>query len=280
VDISEHIAQIGQQGFTILPGVYSAGQVERALQLAAGWYERAAQAPLGSVPFLNRNQPMVYNLQNKDSYFLELLFGSDTVNDVLSHFLNDPWFTAIPSEKPNYILRSYLARSSNETLPMHIDSFVPYGGDHVFVMQCSIILEPQTVENGCTLVVPGSHRVGEWATQDSFSDAVPVESNPGDVVLWDSRLWHGTGPNRTGGTRWALIATFCRWWLKQAFNITNSLPDEIYQRLTSEQRAILGFCSVPYDDEGAGVDMKRGYEALPAQVRGGVRPAHQVSGGG
>ncbi len=277
--MQEHIKQIEQQGYCVLPQVLNSEQVGRALELVQDSYEKSVDTLTDLIPFLNRNQPIVYNLQNKDYYFLELLFSAEQGMKLLRHFLNDPWYKPIPPDKPNFIMRSFLARSSNEKLPMHIDSFVPYGGPYAFIMQCGFALEDQTIENGCTMVVPGSHLTGSYATQEALKDAVPLESRAGDMVLWDSRIWHGTQANTSGGTRWALIATFSRWWLKQAFNIPENLPQEIYDRLTDEQRAVLGYCSLPYDDETVGIDMKRGYDLLPQRVehcRRGATPQTQV----
>ena len=267
-NVENLIQQIETDGYCKIPQVYRPEQVQKALALAGEWKERAERSLSDNVPYLNRNQPMVYNLQNKDFYFLELLFEPPFLQKVLTHFLNDIWFKQIPQDEPNYILRSYLARSSSGTLPMHIDSFVPYMGNHCFVMQASIILEDQNETNGCTVVVPGSHTRGRYTTQESFGEALPIESQAGDLVLWDSRLWHGTKANTSGGTRWALIATFARWWIKQAFEINRSLPQSIYDKLTDSQKAVLGFCSIPYADETKGIDMKRDYDSLLADVAG------------
>jgi len=59
------------------------------------------------------------------------------------YFLNDQWFRAFPQDQPNYILQNYMGRSSDGALPMHIDSFVPYYSDHLFMMQAGITLEEQ-----------------------------------------------------------------------------------------------------------------------------------------
>ncbi|MCG8442212.1 MAG: phytanoyl-CoA dioxygenase family protein, partial [Caulobacterales bacterium] len=166
-----------------------------------------------------------------------------------------------------YLLRSYIARRSNKELPMHIDSFMPYLGDHVFIMQYSIILQDQSAENGCTVVVPGSHLSGTYTTQEARADAVPIESEAGDVVIWDSRLWHGTTENTSVDTRWAIVATFCRWWMKQHFAITQTMPQDIYAELTDEQKAVLGFCTIPQWDETTGIDIKRGYDSLAENVQ-------------
>ena len=262
----DYIKQIEEKGYCRIPQVLSPEQVQQAMDLTRDWHQKSANSQSENVPFLNRNHPIVYNLQSKDLFFVDLLFQFDVVSEILHHFLNDVWYKPIPQDKPNYILRAYSARSSNDRLPMHIDSFVPYGGPHVFIVQMAMILEDQTTENGCTVVVPGSHLAGEYATQESFADAIPIESNAGDLVIWDSRLWHGTLENVSGGTRWALIATYCRWWLKQHFSIPDNMPQEIYEQLTVEQKAVMGFCAIPHRDETFGIDMKSGYEKLPGHV--------------
>lgn len=265
-DFHEAVERLEKDGYYRLRGVYPRSVAAEALDRVRHWYENSRDSCTDNVPFLNRDQPTVYNLQNKDIYFLKLLFEPEFLQRILTHFLNDRWFRQIPQEEPNYLLRSFIARSSNKQLPMHLDSFIPYLGDHVIIMQYSIILQDQDENNGCTVVVPGSHNSGQYTTQEAFKEAVPVESEAGDVVIWDSRLWHGTTENRSDGTRWAIVATFCRWWIKQHWNITTNLPQEIYEQLTDSQRAVLGFCSIPAQDETTGIDLKRGYDSLLKNV--------------
>jgi len=264
--VSDYLQQLETVGYCRIPAVYSPGRMREALERVNHHYEATKGEISDNVPFLNIGQSTLYNLQNKDSFFLELLFEPKMIEDILLHNLNDQWFKQIPKTDPNYILRSFIARSSNAKLPMHLDSFVPYLGSHVLIMQYSIILETQDEENGCTVVVPGSHHAGEYTTQDSFADAVPIESDVGDVVMWDSRLWHGTTENRSGSTRWAIVATFCRWWMKQHWQTTRSMPQEIFDTLAPREKAVLGFCSIPHFDESAGIDLKSGYDDLPPSV--------------
>jgi ectoine hydroxylase-related dioxygenase (phytanoyl-CoA dioxygenase family) len=260
------IEQIESEGYCVIPQVFSQSQVSRALAMVKSKFQETQGMQSERMPFLNKNQPMLYNLQNKDRYFVELLFGSAVLHEILKHFLNDPWFKSVPEQDPNYILRSYLARSSNHQMPMHIDSFIPYTGPYIFIMQFAMILENQDESNGCTVLVPRSHVRAEFTNQDSFNEAVPVISQAGDVVLWDSRIWHGAHANMSGHSRWSIIATFGRWWIKQAFDIPGNVPQEIYETLSDSQKAVLGFCSVPYPDETFGIDMKRNYDLLPQKV--------------
>lgn len=263
--MTDCIAQIEANGYHLIPGVFSASEMERALTLVKEWEAKTAESLATNIPYLNQNQSMVYNLQNKDMYFLQLLFGSVKVHNIIKHYLNDPWYKPIPADEPNYILRGFIGRSSKDPLPLHIDSLVPYQSSQVFSMQFSIILEDQDEENGCTLVVPGSHKSGEFAPQEALRNAVPIYSQAGDVVIWDSRLWHGALANHSTRTRWALIATFTRWWIKQSFNFTQALPTHIFNELSDSQKAMLGFCSIPFLNESEGIDMKLGYDALHQQ---------------
>lgn len=265
-ELETAIEQIDKVGYYRLRGVYDKKDVAFALDKVRSYYQTTRDKVSKDVPFLNIDQPTVYNLQSKDYCFLDLLFKPKITEQLLIHYLNDPWYKQIPQDQPNYLLRSYVARSSNRELPMHIDSFVPYLGNHVFVMQYSIILQDQNADNGCTVVVPGSHLAGKYTTQEAREKAVPIESEAGDVVIWDSRLWHGTTENTSGETRWAIVATFCRWWIKQHFNLTQTLPQDIYEKLTDAQKAVIGYCTIPQWDETTGIDLKRGYESLAKDV--------------
>lgn len=264
--LSESIEQIETVGYTHLKGVYDKSTMEEALRRIKAQFEATKDSQSDHVPFLNIGQPTVYNLQNKDMFFLEILFGSGLVEGILKRFLNDEWFKQIPKEDPSYVIRSYISRSTNTVTPMHIDSFIPYLGERPYIMQYAIILEAQNEKNGATVVVPKTHKSGEYATQESFADAISIESEVGDVVMWDSRLWHGTTANNTDGTRWSIIATFCRWWMKQHWNIPMNLPQEIYEQLTDSQKAVMGFCSMSHNDETEGIDLKCGYDSLKPRV--------------
>lgn len=259
--MEEIIKEIETKGYCVIPQVYTKEQIKKSLDLVLEWRKRSEGYITKDLPSLAKD-PMVWNLNCKDYYFLEMLFVSSEIEKALVHFLNDSWYKKIPPGEPNYILRSYVARSSAAALPLHIDSFIPYVGNHTISMQYSIVLEDMSEANGCTIAVPGSHNSGKYVEQSALKDAVLIEAKAGDTVLWDSRLWHGAKANNSSGTRWSIIATFTRWWVKQAFNITQNLPQEIYERLTPRQKAILGFCSIPFNDESEGIDLRQGYDSL------------------
>lgn len=257
-----YLEQIKENGYCILPQALSKDQISDFLNRIKNLYEETKDKICQDTPYLNTNQPNVYNLQNKGIDFIKLLLDNKEIEHILVKCLNDKWYKQIHQEQPNYILRSFGARSSNSALPLHIDSFIPYQGEETIAMQVVIVLEDMSIENGCTVAIPGSHQTGKYADNSKFNDATPLLLKAGDIAIWDSRIWHGTTDNKTEDTRWAIIATFTRWWIKQHFDITKALPEDIKEKLSQKEKSILGFASVPHLSEYEGIEMKKGYSDL------------------
>lgn len=257
----EGLASLERDGYARIPSVFRVDRLATALDLVRHWAERTVAKPRHNPPSMGGGA-VVWNLQNKDSLFLDLLFEEPLIERILMRLLNDPWYRAIPDDAPNYIMRAYIARAGMDGLPLHIDSFVPYAGPFAISVQCVIPLEPMRPGSGATRIVPGSHQAAAWADRNAGARAVSVEAAPGDLLLWDSRLWHGAESNSTGISRWALIATFTRWWIKQAFRIPDALPHATRARLSPRHLAVLGFCSQPFLDEEEGIRTQQGYEAI------------------
>ena len=57
-----------------------------------------------------------------------------------------------------------------------------------------------------------------------------IIGSAGDLIIWDSRLWHGTLENRSKQSRWAIVTTLSSWWVKQAMDMPKSLPKKIYKK--------------------------------------------------
>ena len=96
---------------------------------------------------------------------------------------------------------------------------VPYPD---FPMQLSTLwmLSDFTLENGGTLIVPGSHRTSDNPTGTMGVDRFkkyPTEMQAtgaaGSVLVFDSRLWHATASNISDGPRVGMVVRYAPWWL-------------------------------------------------------------------
>ncbi len=259
--LDTYIDQLERNGYCIVKNAVSADTIKTMLQKIEYLYENGEKPSAEKIPKLNQLSRVVYNPEHKDVFFSKTIFSIKPLRDILMHFLNDEWYKPIPQSDPNYILRAMIARSSSDAaLPMHLDSFIPSSGKRSFIMQAALLLNDQTIENGCTIVVPGSHKSDEYAPPETFDRAKPILASKGDIVIWDSRLWHGALPNVAGIDRWSLISTFTRWWIKQNYQTPTAITDKVYKELNNEERSILGFCSDPPKDEFERIDIKAGYE--------------------
>ena len=94
-------------------------------------------------------------------------------------------------------------------------------------------------------------------------------------MIFDGRLWHATGANRTDRPRHALITYYCVAFMRQMENYFLALDPAIYARLDQSMRALLGFeiwgnlgrVSGGLQSNGAMVDFER-----PPHPTGLLRP--------
>ncbi|MBL9213881.1 MAG: phytanoyl-CoA dioxygenase family protein [Opitutaceae bacterium] len=82
------------------------------------------------------------------------------------------------------------------------------------------MLTDYTVENGGTIVIPGSHKRHEAPRKGTKLDPmatypgeVQLQGKAGDVGLFDARTWHAIAPNISNEDRVGVIIRFTPWWL-------------------------------------------------------------------
>ena len=130
-------------------------------------------------------------------------------------------------------------------LALHADQNwlpVPFP-EHNCVMTFCFACEGMTEAGGSTCVVPGSHRLRRPPTPEETKNAksVAVETEKGDVAVWDGSVWHGSYARRIPGTRTVLHATYQRLYTEPIDDFTYLLKDEAYMASAPEgMRQLLG----------------------------------------
>lgn len=121
-------------------------------------------------------------------------------------------------------------------------SYTPHTNDHV--VTALLMLDEMSEENGCLMVVPGSHREGqmslwrgdvfagkvnEGTARSAVDRARPVTGRAGSVCLMHTKLLHGSEPNRSTGARALYI---CVYSAADALPLTRSpLPNRFEGRI-------------------------------------------------
>jgi len=79
---------------------------------------------------------------------------------------------------------------------------------------CIIVSDGYSAEKGATCVVPGSHKLRRYPSQqeqDNCEDlAEPIIANRGDVGCWGGDVWHAFGVRQIPGERVVLHVTYSR----------------------------------------------------------------------
>jgi ectoine hydroxylase-related dioxygenase (phytanoyl-CoA dioxygenase family) len=102
-----------------------------------------------------------------------------------------------------------------------------------------------TAENGATCFVPGSHLLNRAPRADDDREAVPMEAPAGSLVVFESRVWHRTGHNRTADQRRAgIFGWYTRPIYRTQENWFLSLDPSVRQFGSDEMLVLLGYKTV------------------------------------
>jgi len=111
-----------------------------------------------------------------------------------------------------------------------------------FAANVAFFLDDFTEENGATVVVPGSHKTLA-APDAALAPSAPgrLTGKAGSVAVWDGRLHHATGLNRTKDQRRrGIFATYCLPFMRTQENWSRSLDPKLLER-RPELAALTGF---------------------------------------
>jgi ectoine hydroxylase-related dioxygenase (phytanoyl-CoA dioxygenase family) len=107
-----------------------------------------------------------------------------------------------------------------------------------FVAHIIWMIDEFTVENGATLVYPGSHLLDGPPRGDAM---VPATGPAGTALIIDGRTWHGTGSNTTADReRIGILAYYCRPYIRQQENMALSLSNTVRDAMNANRRKLYG----------------------------------------
>lgn len=236
-DIEQVKADIKRWGYGLVKDSLSREQVKLLKsaieQQAAGEVKHGVASKDGGAGAPNQR---IWSLVNKGQEFLDLL-DHPLIDEVVPEFLGD-----------GAIITSYsanIARPGNTPMQLHTDQIAiqPPIRSVAFGLNIMWFLTDVTRENGGTRVFPGSH-IGPIAPSDLFNiDGTVAAAGPaGTALVFESRLWHCTGPNEMKtGERPVILLFFMRSFIRQQENNFLSLRPEVEANLTDRHKEFLGY---------------------------------------
>ena len=259
---AEHeIEQIRTRGYVVLTE-FLAPELLAAMR-------RALEPDLGSDLFGRNNfegfrTQRVYSLVGKHKLFEELV-ENPRILALCDAFL-----------APNYLLTASQAiciHPGETAQTFHTDDgfYLIPRPRQAFSLSTIVAIDPFTIENGATQVVPGSH---EWS--DAAFEALPSEADfvtaaegertpkpgrplsehlagqvldvtmpAGSVIVFLGTLVHRGGENRSDRPRLALSNQYCEPWARQQENYSLSIPRDRARAMSERVQQLLGYSIHP-----------------------------------
>jgi ectoine hydroxylase-related dioxygenase (phytanoyl-CoA dioxygenase family) len=227
-----------------------------------------------------KHQVVVYNLHGeKPDLFLHLVDG-DPVFGVVQKVLSNGQQIILNSLSASRSIKVNEKMDYGDAWRAHIDTRMPapdFG--HTESIVAAICLDDFTVENGATRVWPYSHLTGMRpplnVDTDSLPGAVQLVAKRGTVFYWLGQTWHAISKNFSGQRRWGIIYHYTYWWIKPTFDYTQCGP-ELYHRLSTRQKGLLGFNSRPPSSPDIRVYTVTKADELPDDYEAAMRPDYST----
>lgn len=230
--IDDHLIKMKTLGYSIIQGYYDLNQTEHLKQLL--------EDEINNYSFSNTSEQGILDRYHMHDLLVKRIEFSKTLEDkrlqqLISPILGDYWImyaytsSSLPPDGNNYGSRIHV------DCPRFIENYVTNLG-------VIWALDDFTLENGATYVLPGSHNSSTVPSEKNFfENSIRLVCKAGDLIIFNARLWHCAGFNRTNNFRHALTMNVCRPYMKQRIDWVRFIPETITNQLDSQARRIIGF---------------------------------------
>jgi ectoine hydroxylase-related dioxygenase (phytanoyl-CoA dioxygenase family) len=182
---------------------------------------------------------------------LNALVGSPVLFDFLQHLIDIGFIRLIEEKffKTNCILNSLTALSN---IPgedgvfhkkIHRD-IRGYSGEAPVLLNMLVMLDDFTIENGATLLYTNTHLQESMPSiKELDENRIHATGRAGDVIIWNSNLFHASGTNKTDNVRRALPITFSLPYYKQLLDYPRAIGYDNSESFNQDIRRLLGYDS-------------------------------------
>lgn len=257
-DLEEAWGHLLEHGVARLEDALPAAEVHRARErlvaqaraereLGLAWRDGGADGATDGSAGPNQR---VWSLVNKGEVFREIVLRPGPLGLVRRRFrlafeehggistrdVGDPLLSSFTAN---------IAAPGGAAMALHSDQmYAPLATGYPIVVNVLWMISDFTEANGATRVVPGSHRFADpLGYLRRKGPTVAAEGAAGTALIFDGRLLHGTGANRSDEHRYGLLSYYCQPFVRQQENYTLSLDPTVRAGASPELLALLGFRS-------------------------------------
>ncbi|MES2559946.1 MAG: phytanoyl-CoA dioxygenase family protein [Bacteroidota bacterium] len=178
-------------------------------------------------------------LAYEDQIYLDLLMAivESPLYDYVRKFFNG-----------NFILNSYgglknLPSKPSYVVKVHRDIRF-FSDSFPLMLNMLIMLDDFTLENGATYLLAKSHLQPDKPADDYFyAHADRATGKRGDVLFFNSNLWHAAGLNTSTEERRAITITFTKPFMKQQLDYPHAVGTDKLLQLSPNMQQVIGYFS-------------------------------------
>jgi ectoine hydroxylase-related dioxygenase (phytanoyl-CoA dioxygenase family) len=233
----EHI-ELATEGFTILRN-----------RVPSEWLDKLSDAV--DQAFIEHQKIQLQNKNEIQSYgvALHVLVSNPLFIDFLEYLQKEKFFDELSESYfgSKCILNSFSALDNlptpNFSVAVHRDLRF-YSGDFPVMINCLVMIDDFTIENGGTYLLPKSH-LDERKVSDEefFNNALQATGKRGDILLFNANVWHSSSKNTTAEHRRAIPITISKSFMKQLFDYPRAIGYDKMESFSYELQQLLGYHS-------------------------------------
>lgn len=237
VQINKHIEEINEDGYTIIKDVLTN---EECLEISKKLdkINQDEESEFGKERLAKCNEiGILRSLLSKDPYFANLII----------HPKIYPIVSAIVGETAILHLQNAIIvfpEKKHGQSHFHRD----FAKDFICTKPLSLnvfwMIDEFNAETGATWVVPKTHKIEDWPTNEVLEkEAIQTKGKPGSVLIFDSMLIHKGGSNVSNIVRRAINHQYTKPFIKQQIN----LPEFLGSKFEKESKIgqVLGYWAIP-----------------------------------
>ena len=237
--IKKEIIELKDKGYTILQNIASENWIKKLSQGVDNAFMEHRKTQLKNNNDITTGGVALHALLSDNIFidFLDFLIKTNLIKDLENHYFES-----------NCILNSLSALNnlpniSNFSSNIHRDLRF-YSYNLPTMVNCLLMIDDFTIENGGTYLLPFSHLKKEKPTdKEFFKNAIQMIGKRGDLIIFDSNIWHSSAPNTTDKERRGIPITISRSFMKQLLDYPRAIGYDKMDKFNPKLQQLLGYHS-------------------------------------
>ena len=119
-----------------------------------------------------------------------------------------------------------------------------YSGNFPIMINCLLMVDDFTIENGGTYLLPYSHlEERKPSDEEFFQNAIQAIGKRGDMIIFNANVWHSSAPNTTQDHRRGIPITVSKSFMKQLLDYPRAIGYDKMDEFDSKLQQLLGYHS-------------------------------------